>query len=143
MKRTFEDYLIMVGIRSSEYTYTDEQIFGNSEYFKKCYKDNLSAYKALLFLYDHLNEVQGFCDGKKSDTIINRYFLVAYIGTHPLGKLTGFVDVTTKGQYLNRRFTIENIKELNKELSDIVITNIIEITKEDFNSWNEKSQYLK
>ena len=53
-KLTFEDYLIMVGIRSSEYTYKDNQLFGNSEYFKKCYKENLSEYKALLFLYDHL-----------------------------------------------------------------------------------------
>ena len=54
MKRTFEDYLIMVGIRSDDYTYTDEQIFGNTEYFRKCYNDNLSAYKALLFLCDYI-----------------------------------------------------------------------------------------
>lgn len=58
MKLTFEDYLIMVGIRSADYTYTDEQIFGNTEYFRKCYKDNLSAYKALLFLHDYLQEVE-------------------------------------------------------------------------------------
>ena len=56
MKRTFENYLIMVGIRTADYTYTDEQIFDNTEYFRKCYNDNLSAYKALLFLYDHLND---------------------------------------------------------------------------------------
>jgi len=56
MKLTFEDYLIMVGIRSADYTYTDEQIFGNTEYFKKCYTDNLSAYKALLFLHDYLQD---------------------------------------------------------------------------------------
>ena len=58
MKRTFENYLIMVGIRTADYTYTDEQIFDNTEYFKKCYDDNLSAYKALLFLHDHLQEVE-------------------------------------------------------------------------------------
>lgn len=48
-------YLIMVGIRSLEYTYTDEQIFENVEYFDKCRKRGLSAYKALLFFHDYLN----------------------------------------------------------------------------------------
>jgi hypothetical protein len=55
MDTTFEKYLIMVGIRSHEYTYTDEQLFENIEYFKKCYELNLSPYKALLFLYDAIN----------------------------------------------------------------------------------------
>jgi len=48
-------YLIMVGIRSLDYTYTDEQIFANVEYFDKCRKRGLSAYKALLFFHDYLN----------------------------------------------------------------------------------------
>lgn len=50
----FEHYLIMVGVRSSEYTYTEKQLFENIEYFRKCQKDHLSPYKALLFLNDHL-----------------------------------------------------------------------------------------
>jgi hypothetical protein len=54
--KSFEDYLILIGIRSLEYTYTDEVLFENKDYFKKCYKQNLSAYKALLCLYDYLNE---------------------------------------------------------------------------------------
>lgn len=49
---TEEQYLITVGIRSLEYTYTDEELFSNLEYFKKCHRRGLSAYKALLFLYD-------------------------------------------------------------------------------------------
>jgi len=52
----FERYLINVGIRSSEYSYTDDELFSNIEYFKDCYKKHLSAYKALLFLYDYLEE---------------------------------------------------------------------------------------
>ena len=52
---TFAAYLIMVGIRSAEYTYTDEQLFSNTKYFRKCYNVNLSAYKALLFLGDYIN----------------------------------------------------------------------------------------
>jgi len=50
----FNKYLIMVGIRSHEFTYTDDVLFANVWYFKKCYDENLSAYKALLFLHDDL-----------------------------------------------------------------------------------------
>jgi hypothetical protein len=57
MKITFENYLIMVGIRTADYTYKYEQIMDNIEYFRKCYNDNLSAYKALLFLHDHLQSM--------------------------------------------------------------------------------------
>lgn len=53
MERPFEDYLIEIGIRSLEYSYKDKQLFENKAYFKKCYDNNLSAYKALLFLYDY------------------------------------------------------------------------------------------
>lgn len=51
-------YLIMIGIRSLEFTYTDEQLFANVEYFDKCRKSGLSAYKALLFLQDYLADVR-------------------------------------------------------------------------------------
>lgn len=36
------------------YDYIDKQIDENIEYFKECMKSGLSAYKALLFFYDHL-----------------------------------------------------------------------------------------
>jgi hypothetical protein len=52
---TEEQYLITVGIRSLEYTYTDKELFSNLDYFKKCHRRGLSAYKALLFLYDEDN----------------------------------------------------------------------------------------
>lgn len=52
---TFEKYLIMVGIRSHEFLYNDLILFENIDYFNKCYNINLSAYKALLFLEDHIN----------------------------------------------------------------------------------------
>lgn len=50
----FDRYLIMVGIRSLEYTYTDDELFDNIEYFRECMNKGLSAYKALLFLGDKL-----------------------------------------------------------------------------------------
>lgn len=46
----------MLGIRSVEYTYTDKQLFSNKDYFKKCYHDNLSTYKALTFFHYYLQE---------------------------------------------------------------------------------------
>ena len=52
---THEEYLIDVGIRSSEYTYDRELLRTNSDYFKKCCDDGLSAYKALLFFRDYLD----------------------------------------------------------------------------------------
>ena len=51
----FEHYLIMVGIRSVDYTYTDKELFQSIDYFRKCYEKNLSAYKALEWLYDKEN----------------------------------------------------------------------------------------
>lgn len=54
---TFANYLIKIGIRSIDYSYDDETLFNNIEYFRRCQKAGLSAYKALLYLYD-------FIDGK-------------------------------------------------------------------------------
>lgn len=48
----------MVGIRSLEYTYSDDELMDNTEYFKKCFDSNLSAYKALLFLRDQYHDKQ-------------------------------------------------------------------------------------
>ena len=48
--KDFNKYLIMVGIRSAEFSHTDEELFNNIEYFRKCFNEGLGAYKALLFL---------------------------------------------------------------------------------------------
>lgn len=54
MNWTFQKYLLDVGIRSSEYTYERDVLWANIPYFKDCFKNGLSAYKALLFLHDYL-----------------------------------------------------------------------------------------
>ena len=54
--RTFQQYLIMVGIRSLEYTHSEEDIMDNIPYFKECYKRGLGAYYALLFFRNYLDE---------------------------------------------------------------------------------------
>ena len=53
--RPFKQYLINVGIRSCEYSYKDEDLFDNVDYFYRCWKIELSECKALEFLYDYLN----------------------------------------------------------------------------------------
>lgn len=40
------------------YLYTDDMIDKHIDYFKKCYIDGLSSYKALLFFYDYLNDLK-------------------------------------------------------------------------------------
>ena len=70
----------------------------------------------------------------------SRYFSVIYMGQHSLGRLIGSLDITTNGQYINRILTMENIKTANSELNDIVITNVIEMTKDDFDSWTDKCE---
>ncbi len=51
----------MVGVRSHDYTYDIEKdIFPHIDYFKRCFDDGLSAYKALLYFHDYLEE-----NGKK------------------------------------------------------------------------------
>jgi hypothetical protein len=55
---TFEQYLIEIGIRSKEFTFKNDELFQNTKHFKKCWKSNLSPYKALLFLNDEINNKQ-------------------------------------------------------------------------------------
>lgn len=37
------------------YTYSNEQVEHNLDYFEKCLKNGLSGYKSLLFFHDYLN----------------------------------------------------------------------------------------
>lgn len=56
MERNFENYLIMIGIRSLEFDYSDDILFKHKYYYKNCYNNNISAYKALLFLVDYIDD---------------------------------------------------------------------------------------
>lgn len=57
MKETFEDYLKAVKQRRDEdgYGYSNEDIEKHSYYFKDCWKNNLSVYKSLKFLWFEIN----------------------------------------------------------------------------------------
>jgi hypothetical protein len=52
---SFSNYLIKVGIRSREFTYTEEELFSCKKYFTRCYKKGFSSYIALAVLRDYLN----------------------------------------------------------------------------------------
>lgn len=41
------------------YNYSNEEVNEYLNYFKKCYKDGLSGYKALLFFHDYLDDEHG------------------------------------------------------------------------------------
>jgi hypothetical protein len=52
----FEKYLISIGVQNEcAYSYEREELYKHREYFKKCMNNGLSAYKALLFLHDYIN----------------------------------------------------------------------------------------
>ena len=59
MKETFESYFSAVKKLKTEnnYNYTDEELEKYSSYFKDCYKQNLSCYKALEWLYFEINYI--------------------------------------------------------------------------------------
>lgn len=56
MTYSFEKYLLKIGQQSSEYPYTIDVIVDNIDYFKECFNNNLSEYKALEWFNFHLEE---------------------------------------------------------------------------------------
>lgn len=54
--RPFELYLLILGERSTDYSYTPEMLFEHLDYFKNCWENNLSTYKALEMFSFELDE---------------------------------------------------------------------------------------
>ena len=52
----FERYLISLGERSTDYAYTLDTLYENLNYFKECWNNNLSTYKALEWLSFELDK---------------------------------------------------------------------------------------
>jgi len=44
---SFELYLLILGARSTDYSYTPEMICEHLDYFKKCWENRISCYYAL------------------------------------------------------------------------------------------------
>jgi len=64
-----------------------------------------------------------------------RYFIVSFSGFNDMGNVTGFIDFSTDGGFLSLKTTIEYIKE-KQGIKECIITNIIELSEQDFNDWN-------
>lgn len=54
MNHTFETYLLMVGILSSKYSYCEDDLLYNIDFFKKCFDDKISPNESLLSLSNYL-----------------------------------------------------------------------------------------
>jgi len=52
----WELYLIWLGERLNDYSYTKEMVYDNIEYFKRCWGNHLSTYKSLEFFSYELDE---------------------------------------------------------------------------------------
>ncbi len=52
MFESFEKYMLLVGIRSVEYSYSAEKLADSIEHFRECFNSHTSPYNALLFLYE-------------------------------------------------------------------------------------------
>lgn len=69
---------------------------------------------------------------------MSRYFIVFYVGTYEGRNLVGQISyVTENGIYINREFVQKDIARINGA-QDIVLTNIIELTEQDYNVFSYK-----
>lgn len=68
-----------------------------------------------------------------------RYFIVFYIGSCSTGRVTGQINFTANGNFLNRKKSITQIEEYNRglKIKNVIITNIIELGHEDYLQWIE------
>lgn len=66
-----------------------------------------------------------------------RYFIVFYYGIYPAGQGDGSVNVKTDGAYVNFR-DITKMLENEHNFSQVAFTNIIELSKKDFEDWEKE-----
>lgn len=69
-----------------------------------------------------------------------RYFLVTYMiqtGPTSFSVATASVKEDT-GKYINNKELVGQLKKINKTSDTIIITNIIELSKEDYDEYNRK-----
>ena len=60
MMSNFNNYLIQVGVRSSEFTLKIEDIYDNIQHFQKCFDIGISAYMALELLTCDIIDQENF-----------------------------------------------------------------------------------
>lgn len=68
---------------------------------------------------------------------MNRYFIAFFIASSDNRRMTGNIATKTGGEYLNSVDIRKDIEEEfeEDEARDVVITNIIELSEQDYNDW--------
>lgn len=70
---------------------------------------------------------------------IKRYFIVFYTGVVKRQNLSATAAIIAEdGKYLNLSYTEKSISADVENISGISFTNIVEISKKDFNDWCRK-----
>lgn len=63
----------------------------------------------------------------------NRYFLIFWMGSHkPGGTTAGSIAIITNGEYFSLKKALSEINIHNPNVNKPVITNIIEMSEQDF-----------
>lgn len=71
--------------------------------------------------------------------MINRYFIVYYSAITEKGKLENDIAFKTNGRFVNKVKTLELIRKNSSiRIWSIVIKNIIELNKTDYDDWTGK-----
>ena len=83
----------------------------------------------------------GFKEGYKQAQEIQysekRYFIVNYIGILGIRNCTGMINMVSDALFLNKKRAFEIIEEHNTGITQIVITNILELSQKDYESWTD------
>lgn len=71
---------------------------------------------------------------------MERYFLIFYTGNiQPSGQQIGHLThISYNGKYPNANGIVEWLKEQNPQTQQFVITNLIELNKDDFEHWTNQ-----
>jgi hypothetical protein len=95
--------------------------------------------RVLEMVKNFINNRQGELNKLPIHSVVSRYFVVAYRVKKANGLMAdGQINITVKGVYMSRARVIEIIKESDPENIIPIITNIIELTEEEFNVWVAK-----
>lgn len=64
--------------------------------------------------------------------------IVFYVASDKRGQITGMIDIMTNRCFINKLLSLDIIKEKTPDIKNIVITNIIPLTKRQYKRWTEK-----
>ena len=103
----------------------------NLEHIKPMYKTSKTNLASIDKALDKLESTSSLPIGD----IRHRYFVVAYTGENSKGSFLGSVDIDCTGGYPSSASVIEYIKGLKSKPNNVIITDMRELTEEDYLAW--------